>query len=298
MLDKGFKPTVIALGYFDSVHLGHQKLIKLAKEYADKHGCTLTVFTFLGNVKAKINLTDEKSVYLPREREIFIRDLGADYIYFAPITKTFLSTGKLAFLNGLNKKFNIKCYFSGQDYTFGAYGKGDAKYLTEYAKKHNQEHIIVDTYTYLGEKVSTTRVKGALACGNLSLVKKLLGRNYSISGKVVADRQVGKKLGFPTANIFCDSDKFMLKNGVYSGSVKIDGKRYSAIINYGARPTYDLKNKLIEAHIVDFNGDLYGKYITLEFVDFMREILRFESEEQLKEQLKKDLLKIKGEKYD
>ena len=95
MLDKGFKPTVIALGYFDSVHLGHQKLIKLAKEYADKHGCTLTVFTFLGNVKAKLNLTDEKSVYLPREREQFIRELGADEIYFAPITKTFLISSLL-----------------------------------------------------------------------------------------------------------------------------------------------------------------------------------------------------------
>ena len=85
---------------------------------------------------------------------------------------------------------------------------------------------------------------------------------------------------------------------VRSASVKIDGKRYSAIINYGARPTYDLKNKLIEAHIVDFNGDLYGKYITLEFVDFMREILRFDSEQKLKEQLQKDLRKIKGENYD
>ena len=298
MLDKGFKPTVIALGYFDSVHLGHQKLIKLAKEYADKHGCTLTVFTFMGNVKAKLNLSDEKSVYLPREREQFIKELGADEIYFAPITKTFLSTGKLAFLNGLNKKYNIKCYFSGQDYTFGRYGKGNVRYLTEYAKKRNQEHVIVDTFTYQGEKVSTTKVKLALSSGDLSLAKQLLGRYYSINGKVVADRQVGKKIGFPTANISCDSEKFMLKNGVYFGKVEIDGKDYSTIINYGSRPTYNLKNKLIEAHIIDFDGDLYGKYITVEFVSFMREILKFDSEKQLKEQLEKDLLKIKGEKYD
>ena len=90
----------------------------------------------------------------------------------------------------------------------------------------------------------------------------------------------------------------MLKNGVYFGKVEIDGKDYSTIINYGSRPTYNLKNKLIEAHIIDFDGDLYGKYITVEFVSFMREILKFDSEKQLKEQLEKDLLKIKGEKYD
>lgn len=298
MLDKNLQPTVIALGYFDSVHLGHQNLIKLAKEYAEKNGCTLTVFTFLGDVKAKLNLTDDKSVYLPCEREQFIRDLGADNIYFAPITKTFLSTGKLAFLNGLNKKFNIKCYFSGKDYTFGAKGKGDVKYLTEYAKKHGQNHVVVDTFTYLGEKISTTRVKSALAGGDLVLANKLLGRNYSVSGTVVSDRQVGKKIGFPTANVLCNDEKFMLKNGVYSGKVKIDDKIYTAIINYGSRPTYQLNNKVIEAHIIDFSGDIYGRNITIEFVDFMREILKFDSEQSLKEQLKKDLLKIKGEKYD
>ena len=298
MLDKNLQPTVIALGYFDSVHLGHQNLIKLAKEYAEKNGCTLTVFTFLGDVKAKLNLTDDKSVYLPCEREQFIRDLGADNIYFAPITKTFLSTGKLAFLNGLNKKFNIKCYFSGKDYTFGAKGKGDVKYLTEYAKKHGQNHVVVDTFTYLGEKISTTRVKSALAGGDLVLANKLLGRNYSVSGTVVSDRQVGKKIGFPTANVLCNDEKFMLKNGVYSGKVKIDDKIYTAIINYGSRPTYQLNNKVIEAHIIDFSGDIYGRNITIEFVDFMREILKFDSEQSLKEQLEKDLHKIKGEKYD
>ena len=298
MLDNVKKPTVIALGYFDSVHLGHQKLIKSAYDYAKKKGCTLTVFTFMGNLKAKLNKTDDKCVYLPREREKFLLNLGADEIYFAPITKTFLSTGKLAFLNALNKRFNIKAYFTGLDYTFGKFGKGNAEYLTLYAKKHNQEHIVVDTFTFNKIKISTTLVKNALENGDIEQANKLLGRNYSVTGKVIKDRKIGTTIGFPTANILLQKDKFMLKNGVYYGKVRLFEKDYKTIINYGARPTFNLKNKLVEAHIISFNGDIYGSEITLEFLGFLRDIKKFNSQEELKKQLEKDLKKIKGENYD
>lgn len=298
MLDKSVRPTVIALGYFDSVHLGHQKLIKQAREYADINGYSLTVFTFKGNLKAKLNLEDDKCVYLPRERQKFIRELGADYIYFAPITKAFLCTGKLAFLNKLNKQFNIKCYFSGCDYTFGKFGKGNVQYLSNYAKEHNQQHIVVSTFNYLDEKVSTTRIKQALSSGNVKIANKLLGRNYSITGRVIPDRNVGAKIGFPTANVAIDADKFMLKNGVYYGKVSIDGEWYSSLINYGSRPTFNIDDKIIEAHILDFEGNLYKREITLDFIDFIREIKKFDSKELLAEQIQKDILLIKGKKYD
>ncbi len=298
MLDNTNKPTVIALGYFDSVHLGHQKLIKYAKSYADEHGCSLTVFTFKGDLKAKLNLSDGKCVYLPNEREKFLLDLGADQIYFAPISKTFLSTGKLAFLNMLNRKFNIKCYFTGLDYTFGAKGKGNVDYLSQYAKRHNQEHVVVDTITYAEQKISTTLIKQKLLKGDIKGANNLLGRNYSITGKVVSDRKVGSKLGFPTANILLNNNKFTIKDGVYYGKVNYLDKDYKAIVNYGARPTFNLSDKLIEAHLVDFDGNLYGKQITVEFIGYIRDISKFDSQDQLKEQLKKDLLFIKGENND
>ncbi len=297
MLDKVL-PTVIAMGYFDSVHLGHQRVIEKARKLADKMSATLTVFTFLGSVKDILNGKKESSVYLPAEREKIIKDLGADEIYFAPTSKEFLSLDRKVFLDDLNKKFNIVGYVSGIDYTFGAFGRGNAEFLTEYAKTHNQMHVIVDTLEVDGKKVSTTLIKELLQNGDIEKANALLGRNYSICGTVVKDRQVGKTLGFPTANILIDSQKFAIKNGVYSGIVKVYDKAYKSIINYGARPTFDLDKKLVEAHLIGFDGDLYGKQIEVEFLRFMREIQKFSSAQKLIEQLNFDVQRIKGENND
>ena len=297
MLDKVL-PTVIAMGYFDSVHLGHQRVIKEARALADKKGCSLTVFTFLGNVKDVLNGRKETSVYLPKEREKIIKDLGADEIYFAPITKEFLSLDKKVFLDNLNQKFVIKGYVSGIDYTFGAFGKGNVEYLTEYAKMHNQTHVVVDTLTIEHQKVSTTLINRLLESGDVNKVNRLLGRNYSICGTVKKDRQVGKTLGFPTANVLLDNQKFAIKTGVYLGVVWVNGKLYKSIINYGARPTFDLDKKLVEAHLIGFDGDLYEKQIEVQFLEYMRDIQKFDSAEKLIEQLERDVQKIKGENND
>ncbi len=297
MLDKVL-PTVIALGYFDSMHLGHQRVINKAREFADKNGCSLTVFTFLGNVKDVLKGRKESSVYLPSEREKIIKAFGADEIYFAPITKDFLSLDRKIFLDDLNKKFNIKGYVSGVDYTFGSFGNGNVDYLTEYAKAKGQTHVLVDTFTIDGEKVSTTLIKSLLGRGEIKKANSLLGRNYSISGTVIKDRQVGKQLGFPTANVLIDSQKFLIKDGVYSGLVEFDSKTYKSIINYGARPTFNLDKKIVEAHLIGFDKNLYGKQIEVQFLDYMRDIQKFDSIEKLIEQLEFDMQRIKGENND
>ncbi|MBR1968513.1 MAG: riboflavin kinase, partial [Clostridia bacterium] len=123
-------------------------------------------------------------------------------------------------------------------------------------------------------------------------------RNYSVTGKVFKDREVGSTIGFPTANIKLESDKFCIKDGVYAGITEIDGKVYKAIINYGARPTFNLKDKLIEAHIDGFDGNLYGREITLEFTSRIRDVKKFNGEEDLKAQLEKDLKGLKDGIYD
>ncbi len=293
MLDK----TVIALGYFDSVHLGHQRVIKRAKDIAKQKGMSLTIFTFLGNLKGAIGGQD-KCVFLTNEREKFLKNLGADEIYFAPLTKEFLATDRKDFLDYLNKKYNIAYYVSGADYTFGAFGKGDTSYLTDYANKNGQEHIVVDTLSLGSEKVSTTLVKSLLSKGDIKGANTLLAREYSVSGVVVKDRQVGTTLGFPTANIILDKDKFCLFDGVYAGKVILENKTYYAIINYGSRPTFDLEQKLLEVHIIDFCGDLYGKEIEVLFLDYIRPIKKFDTIEALKAQLQTDLNKVKEGKYD
>ncbi len=294
MLNK--EKTVIALGYFDSVHLGHRKVIEKAKRYAEKQGASLAVFTFKGNLKAFLSAQKEKNVYTAKEREKLLKDIGADQIYFAPVNKTFLDKGRLAFLNLLNKKFDIIAYFSGDDYSFGKFGKGKIDYLSKYAKSHGQEHVVVKTFISGGERVSTTRIKGELEKGNIKNANVLLGKDYSITGKVFGDRKVGTSLGFPTLNLKIDYSKITLKNAVYSGYIYWKGKEYKAIINYGARPTFNLEEKLVEAHVIDFDFNLYGKEITLYFSDYLREIKKFKDKTELISQLKRDVLSVKGEK--
>ena len=294
MSDK--KKTVIALGYFDSVHKGHRLVIDIARRYANEHGATLTVFTFKGNLKAHIFGKDEKNVYTAKERENLIRELGADQIYFAPVNKSFLSLGKLAFLNHLNKKFDIIAYVSGDDYTFGKKGRGDILYLEKYAKAHVQAHVVASTLLEGDKRVSTTRIKGELSQGRIDVANKLLGKDYFLTGKVFGDRKVGSLMGYPTLNLKLDDSKFQLKNGVYKGYLYHQNKKYIAIINYGARPTFNLNEKLVEAHVLDFDSDLYGREITLYFTDFMREIKKFDCKEKLISQLKRDEKIARGEK--
>ena len=157
---------------------------------------------------------------------------------------------------------------------------------------------MIDTLNILGKKCSTTAIKEALTLGDIKRANTLLGRNYSVSGVVRRDRHVGTEIGFPTVNIAINRDKFSLKNGVYSGKIDIDGKCYKTVINYGARPTFDLGERLIEAHIVGFSGDLYGKKLTVEFTDFIREIKKFNGKEELIKQLKKDVQGVKSGKDD
>ncbi len=292
------KKTVIALGYFDSVHMGHRKVMQKAREKAQSLGANLAVFTFNGNLRAAVKGEREKSVYTPYEREQILKELGVKEVYFAPVTKEFLDLSRLEFLDLINEKYDIACYVSGEDYRFGKDGAGDKDFLSEYAKNKGQDYVVCPTEKYRGDKISTTRIKVALFNGMIKEAGEMLGRSYSVTGVVFEDRKVGRKLGFPTVNIKIDREKFKLFNAVYKGRVTFDGVEYKTVINYGARPTYELGEKLIEAHIVGFNGNLYGKEITVYFDKLIRGIKRFSSEEELKIQLEKDVEGVKEGKYD
>ena len=132
----------------------------------------------------------------------------------------------------------------------------------------------------------------------MDVASELLDRDYSISGKVISDRQISKKMGFPTLNIRLDKDKQRLKDGVYAGYVILNGTRYKAVINYGARPTFGLDEKLVEAHLIGFSGDLYGEEVTVYFKKYIRGVKRFDSIEQLTLQIKTDLAIVKEMNYD
>ena len=149
-----------------------------------------------------------------------------------------------------------------------------------------------------GERVSSTAIKKFLQDGNVKKANEFLGEFYTVTGEVLHGRTVGKTLGFPTVNMLIDNEKVKLKDGVYAGKVILDNVTYRAIVNYGARPTFNLDEKLIEAHIIGFNGDLYGRTITLKFSGFIRSVMRFNGSEELIKQLGKDVIETESGRYD
>ncbi len=288
------RPSVIALGYFDSVHVGHREVIRRAREEATKLNCQLVVFTFGGNLRAATTGEKQKYIYTPNEREKVLLSLGVDEVFFAPVNEEFLSLSKEEFLDKLNALYDIKCYVSGDDYRFGKGASGNVLDLNLYAYGREQKVVTVSPVDFEGERASTTRVKELLYSGEIEKANAQLGDNYFITGEVVHDRGVGKKLGYPTANVSLEEERQPLKRGVYAGRVKVDDKEFKTVINYGARPTFNENKAVIEAHILDFSGDIYGKIITVIFDEFIREIRAFSNEEELKSQLRKDVERVKG----
>lgn len=294
MSDKEKLSVVIALGYFDSVHIGHKKVISAAVRAAEETGVAPAVFSFDGNLRKAVGGADGKYVFTATERRARITKLGVKEIHFAPVTESFLHKSKREFLDYLNDVYDIEGYVSGEDYRFGYKGEGDVEYLKEYAAVYGQSVVTVKQVNLGTERVSTTFIKELFKSGDVSTANKLLGDDYFISGVVIDGRKTGRKIGFPTVNIKIPEERAELKNGVYSGKVRINGKTYNAIINYGARPTYGLTEKLIEAHIIDFSGNLYGETLTVYFDSYLRDIMKFDGETALQAQLEKDLAAVKG----
>ncbi len=286
------KKTVLALGYFDGVHLGHREVILKAKELALKNASTLTVLTFKGDLKKAVSGVSQGCIYTYKEKERLLYSLGADYVVGLSVSKNFLKRGKLSFLNYLNKRFNVAGYVFGTDYKFGK-NLGNADYLKDFAKKHGQAVFVVNPVLKNSEKVSSTLIKELLSAGEIKKANALLNKDYFLTGKVYNDRSVGKSIGFPTANLVASENKFLLKRGVYSGYAYLNGEKYKAVINYGERPTFNLSKSVVEAHFIGFSGNLYGKEIILYFTDYLREINKFSTLSELTNQIEKDVLRVK-----
>ena len=295
MSDK--KQVIIALGYFDSVHKGHVKVINTAISKAKEQGVSPAVFTFKGDLKKALNLPEDKCVFTYKEREKIIRSLGVKEIFFAPTDKNFIGKTKVEFLDYLNDIYSIKGYVCGEDYTFGR-DRGDIMFLQDYAKANNQTLNVVNLMEMGGKKIATTEIKEMLKNGNVCLANQNLYQSYFVTGRVFHDRKVGALMGVPTANVKINKDKYPLKPGVYAGQLTVNGNTYKAVVNYGARPTFKLKNQLIEAHIINFNQDIYGKTVKIEFNDYIREIKEFSSKEELIKRIEQDISIAKEKVYD
>ncbi|MBQ3221290.1 MAG: riboflavin biosynthesis protein RibF [Clostridia bacterium] len=268
----------VLLGGFDGLHIGHRQLVEEAKSLRKPIG----VMTIIGG-KA------DEGLFTLLEREEIFRLAGVDFV-FAFSFSDIKDLSAQAFASLLQENLQASAYICGDDFRFGAGAKGTPEIL------ENATHVRVETVKLLtvdGEKVSSGRVKKLLLEGDLERANLLLGERFFLTGEVVADRKIGRTIGFPTANIRYPEGKFSIKKGVYETRVCVDGKEYKGITNFGARPTFDEPTELTETYLDGFSGDLYGRKIKVEFVRFLREIVKFESVEKLKEQLREDTRRIR-----
>lgn len=268
---------VMALGGFDGAHVGHKTLFARAKAY----GLPVGVMTIAGGKGCPLFTVEER-------RNAFAR-LGLDFALELDFDEIREMTAN-DFARRLAKETSSVAFLCGEDFRFGYLAQGTPETLKVYTglPVERVELVKVD-----GEKVSATKVKNLLSAGDTAGANALLGEPFFLLGNVEKDRGVGKSLGFPTANVRYPKGKFPLKTGVYETRVEMDGKAYSAVTNFGARPTFSDESVWTETHLIGFDGDLYGREIRVEFLRYLRPIEKFDGVEQLKEQLHFDVDRVK-----
>jgi riboflavin kinase/FMN adenylyltransferase len=291
-ISKNHKRSIILIGNFDGVHVGHQKLFKLANTYKKKFNLNIGVLTFEPMPKMFFN-KDIKNFRISNinQKNIILKSLGVDFVITKKFEKKFSKIKSNFFIKEiLSKKLGAKHIFVSNNFRFGNKREGDVNQLIKNEKIYNYK-IIKPQPLILNQKViSSTYIRSLLEKGNLKKTNNLLGRNWSIEGIVQRGRQQGKKIGFPTCNIDI-KDYVIAMPGVYAVKVKRknSNKSLKAIANLGYRPTFNQKKILLEVHIFNFSGNLYNKYLSIEFTKFIRKEKKFKNVNQLKKQIQSDL---------
>ena len=284
--------AVVTSGTFDGVHLGHQKIIQRIREIARSiHGETVLI-TFWPHPRLVLYPTEHHLRLLStfEEKANLLRQFGIDHLVTIPFTQEFSQMTSEQFIRKvLVEKIHTKKLVIGYDHRFGKNREGSFDYLQEHSSEFgfDLEEISRQDVEEIG--VSSTKIRKALESGDIRTATNYLGRPYELNGLVVKGQQIGRSIGFPTANIHIPNDyKLIPHDGVYAVEVKVEGVLYKAMLNIGNRPTVDGTRKTVEAHLFDFQGDLYNKLVTVSFKEFIREERKFENLEALKNQLVKD----------
>lgn len=273
------QPICIALGFFDSVHMGHRFIIEKLKNNSKRLGCASAITTFSNNPYRQFNNLS-KIIYTYPEREQILSSLDIDYVLPFKFDKTFKETSSADFLKML-MNYNIMGFVCGYDYLFGSSGQGNAQALTKFAVKNNIDIEVVNPVLYEGERVSSTIIKSFLLGGEIEKANCYLKQPFFICSNVVTGRGIGKSISMPTANMEIHKDKLTPKCGVYGTYTTIDGKRYKSVTNVGAKPTFSEMSISIETLIEGLNEDIYGKNINVEFIKYLRDIVKFDSPAEL-----------------
>ncbi|SER07629.1 riboflavin kinase / FMN adenylyltransferase [Gracilibacillus ureilyticus] len=283
--------TVAAIGFFDGIHKGHQKVINQALNIAKNGHKQSAVITFDPHPSVVLQGKMEDVQYLTPldEKAALIEKIGIDRLYIIRFDRKLAQLSPEGFLAHFITGLNIDHLVAGYDFTFGFKGAGNMKNIHQMLQEP-VEVSMIDKLNYKSEKISSTRIRNALLAGNITEAEELLGRSVQINGEVVHGDKRGRTIGYPTANLSLTKPHFLPKIGVYAVEVIIDGNTYYGMANLGYKPTFSDQrlDPKIEVHIFDFDENLYGREIQIIWKQFIREEVKFSGIDQLINQLKQD----------
>ena len=281
------KKKIYALGFFDGVHLGHQKLLSQCVQLATEYNCTTAAITFDRHPKSLFSEKPTVLISTIPDRELLLKRYGMEEVLVLPVTKEVMSMHWRDFMQMLLDR-GAAGFVCGDDFRFGHRGEGSAETLTAFCREQGLPCIVVPEQTVEDIRISSTYIRRQIETGDMATAVTFMGHPYTLTGTVVRGQQLGRTLGIPTANLRLPAGLAVPKFGVYACCVLIDGIRYAAVTNIGTRPTVAGEGITVEPWILDYSGDLYGKEITLECYRFLRSEQKFPSLEALQEEIRRN----------
>ncbi len=282
------KPSIVTIGKFDGIHIGHRKLINEAAK-ADKSDFCTVVFTF-DMSPSDFFTSAQKMIYTNAEKEMILSECNVDYVIEYPFDSQIANMTPEEFVNELLvKRLNASKVVVGDDFHFGKGRSGNPEVLRELSDKYGIEAIIMSKECINDTEVSSSLIRDCLLEGKIEQANEMLFRPYSITGKVITGNKLGRTLDMPTINLKPDAQKLLPPNGVYTSLVLYDNKTYSGVTNIGYKPTAPGVNDLgVETYIMDFSKDIYGKEVTVMLLHYQRPEMKFNDLSELTAQMHKD----------
>lgn len=288
------RPLALTIGFFDGVHLGHRYLVSELSEFAKKREFASAVLTFRTHPRQVLHSDYIPSLLTTADEKIaLLKETGVDYVVMTEFTQDLSMLTAQEFMRLLHDNLNVRCLMIGYDHRFGHNRSEKFEDYVRFGKEIGIEVVQSSPLVIDGINVSSSVVRKTISEGDVAKAAKLLGREYSLAGTVVKGFQVGRTIGFPTANIAYDDSRMLPKDGVYAARVAVDSHLYDAMLYIGSRPTVNTGKISVEAYLFDFSDDIYGKNVNVRFVDRIRDSIKFDSIEELKKQLGKDEIKAK-----
>lgn len=283
--------TIIAIGSFDGIHLGHQRLIHTVVNESVKRNRLSLIFTFSNHPSDVLqNKTSVQKLITNEQKCKLIEHFNVDYIYLRPFTKKFLMLTPKEFIEKvLVKQIRAKLIIVGFNFRFGYRGEGTVQTLRDYSMEFGYDVIEIPPIIYDDILVSSTEIRKLISNGNVDKAKKLLGRPYSVHGTIVKGKQIGRTIGFPTINLSLTADYVVPKRGVYITETDLGGKKYQSVTSVGYNPTFNGQNITIETFIFDFNKNVYGEEAEVFFLQKIRDEIKFSGIDELIKRIKTDV---------